>query len=124
MDVLFASGRPPAHKIGRKLNLCDVNLKKSLYVINEEVTLVQKNRISTIACLALVIGILAVSIGTIVKLTSNTSFAMTAAPGNQTGGKMTSGNMTASNTTNSMMHVQICTSSYHCANSTNTTASK
>ncbi|PWU81609.1 MAG: hypothetical protein DLM72_06095 [Candidatus Nitrosopolaris wilkensis] len=79
------------------------------------------------ACLALVIGVLAVSIGTIVKLTdttATTSFAMTAAPGNQTGGKMMSGNMTGTNTTNGMMHVQICTSSYPCANSTNTTASK
>ena len=50
------------------------------------------------ACLALVIGVLAVSIGTIVKVTATTSFAMTAAPGNQTGGKMMSGNMTGTNT--------------------------
>jgi hypothetical protein len=48
----------------------------------------QKNRISTTACLAFVIGVLIVGIGTIVKLTAATSFAMTAAPGNQTGGKM------------------------------------
>jgi len=84
----------------------------------------QKNRISSMACLALVIGVLVVSISTIVKLTATTSFAMTAAPGNQTGGKMMSWNMTGTNTTNGMMHVQICTSSYSCANSTNTTASK
>jgi hypothetical protein len=76
------------------------------------------------ACLALVIGILAVSIGTIVKLTATTSLAMTEAPGNQTGGKMMSGNMTGTNSTNGMMHVQICTSTYPCANSTNTTANK
>jgi hypothetical protein len=80
---------------------------------------VQENRISSMACLALVIGVLAVSIGTIVKLTATTSLAMTAAPGNQTGGKMT-----GTNSTNGMMHVQICTSTYPCANSTNTTASK
>jgi hypothetical protein len=84
----------------------------------------QKNRISTMACLALVIGVLAVTIGTIVELTGTTSFAMPAAPGNQTGGKMMSGNTTGTNTTNGMMHVQICTSTYPCANSTNTTASK
>jgi phage-related tail fiber protein len=84
----------------------------------------QKNRISTMACLALVVGVLAVGIGTIVKLTANASFAMTAAPGNQTAGKMISGNMTGTNTTNGMMHVQICTSSYPCANTTNPTASK
>jgi phage-related tail fiber protein len=83
-----------------------------------------KNRISTMACLALVISVLAVGIGTIVKLTADTSFAITAAPGNQTGGKMMSGNMTGTNTTNGMMHMQICTSSYPCANTTNTTASK
>ena len=83
-----------------------------------------KNRISTMACLALVISVLAVGIGTIVKLTVTTSFAMTAAPGNQTSGKMMSGNMTGTNATNGMMHVQICTSTYPCANSTNTTASK
>ena len=84
----------------------------------------QENRLYSMACLALVIGVLAVSIGTIVKLTVTTSFAMTAAPGNQTSGKMMSGNMTGTNTTNGMMHVQICTSTYPCANSTNTTASK
>jgi phage-related tail fiber protein len=83
-----------------------------------------KNRISTMACLALVISVLAVGIGTIVKLTADTSFAITAAPGNQTGEKMMSGNMTGTNTTNGMMHVQICTSSYPCANTTNTTAGK
>jgi hypothetical protein len=83
----------------------------------------QKNRISTMACLALVIGVLAVSIGTIIELSATTSFAMTG-PGNQTGGKMMSGNTTGTNTTNGMMHVQICTSTYPCANSTNTTASK
>jgi hypothetical protein len=76
------------------------------------------------ACLAFVIGVLAVSIGTIVKLNATTSFAMTAAQGNQTGGKMMSGNMTGTNSTNGMMHVQICTSTYPCANSTNTTTSK
>jgi phage-related tail fiber protein len=85
---------------------------------------VQENRISSMACLALVIGVLAVSIGTIVKLTVTISFAMTAAPANQTSGKMMSGNMTGTNTTNGMMHVQICTSTYPCANSTNSTASK
>jgi phage-related tail fiber protein len=69
-------------------------------------------------------GVLIVGTGTIFKLTAATSFAMTAAPGNQTGGKMMSGNMTGTNTTNGMMHVQICTSSYPCANTTNTTASK
>jgi hypothetical protein len=81
----------------------------------------QKNRMSTMACLALVIGVLTVSIGTVVKLTT---FALNAAPGNQTGGKMMSGNMTGTNTTSGMMHVQLCTSSYPCANSTNSTASK
>jgi phage-related tail fiber protein len=84
----------------------------------------QKNTVSMMTCLALVIGVLATSIGTIVKMTASTSFAMTAAPGNQTGGKMMSGNMTGTNKTSGMMHVQICTSSYPCANSTNTTASK
>ena len=85
----------------------------------------QENRISSMACLAVVIGVLAVSIGTIVKLTAaTTSFAITAAPGNQTGGKMMSGNMTGTDSTNGMMHVQICTSTYPCANSTNTTTSK
>jgi hypothetical protein len=84
----------------------------------------QKNRISTMGCLALVIGVLAISIDTIVELTATTTFAMTAAPGNQTGGKIVSGNMNGTNTTNGMMHVQICTSTYPCANSTNTTASK
>jgi phage-related tail fiber protein len=84
----------------------------------------QKNRMSSMACLALVIGVLAVSIGTIVKLTATTSVALTAAPGNQTGGKMMSGNMSGTNTTSGMMHMQLCTSSYPCANSTNSTASK
>jgi hypothetical protein len=36
MNVPLASGRPPAYKIGRKLNLYDVNLEQSLYVNNEE----------------------------------------------------------------------------------------
>ena len=84
----------------------------------------QKNRISSMACLAVVIGVLAVSIGTIFKLTATTSFAMTAVQGNQTGGKLMPGNITGTNTTNGMMHVQICTSTYPCANSTNPTASK
>jgi phage-related tail fiber protein len=84
----------------------------------------QKNRMSRMACLALVIGVLAVSIGTIVKLTATTSVALTAALGNQTGGKMMSGNMSGTNTTSGMMHMQLCTSSYPCANSTNSTASK
>ena len=43
------------------------------------------------ACLALVIGVLTVSIGTIMILTASTSFAL--APGNQTGGKNMSGSM-------------------------------
>jgi phage-related tail fiber protein len=84
----------------------------------------QKNRMSRMACLALVIGVLAVSTGTIFKLTATTSVALTAAPGNQTGGKMMSGNMSGTNTRSGMMHVQICTSTYRCANSTNNTASK
>ena len=54
----------------------------------------QKNRMFTMTCLALVIGVLAVSIGTIVKLTATTSFALSVVPGNQTGGKMMSGSMT------------------------------
>ena len=64
------------------------------------------------ACLALVIGVLTVSIGTIIMLTASTSFAL--APGNQTGGKMMSGSMTGTNTTSGMMHVQVCTPHYPC----------
>ena len=57
------------------------------------VTLCQKKRNFTMACLALVIGALAVSISTIaIMLTASTSFAL--APGNQTGGKKMSGSMT------------------------------
>jgi hypothetical protein len=62
------------------------------------------------ACLALVISVLAVS-GTIIKMTATTSFALTVAPGNQTGGKMMSGSMTGTNTTSGM---QICTPHYPC----------
>ncbi|HET7147520.1 MAG TPA: hypothetical protein VFI73_03390 [Candidatus Nitrosopolaris sp.] len=87
------------------------------------VILMQKNRMSKIACIALA-GVLAASFGTIVKLTTTPTVAMAAAPGGQTGGKMISGNMTGTNTTNGMMHVQICSSTYPCANSTNTKASK
>jgi len=74
----------------------------------------QKNRMFTTACLALVIYELAVSIGTIIKLTATTSFALTGVPGNQTGGKMMSGSMTGTNTTSGMMHVQMCTPHYPC----------
>jgi hypothetical protein len=62
----------------------------------------------TMACLALVIGALAVSIGTIIMLTASTSFAL--APGNQTGGKKMSGRMTGTNTTSGMM----CTPHFPC----------
>ena len=68
----------------------------------------QKNRLFTIACLALVIGVLAVSIGTIIMLTASTSFAL--APGNHTGGKKMSGSMTGTNMTSGMM----CTPHYPC----------
>jgi hypothetical protein len=63
----------------------------------------------TMTCLALVICVLAVSIGTIVKLTATTSFALSVVPGNQTGGKKT-----GTNTTSGMMHVQVCTPHYPC----------
>jgi hypothetical protein len=67
----------------------------------------QKNRTFTMACLALVIGVLAVSIGTIIILTASTSFAL--APVNHTGGKML-GSMTGTNMTSGMM----CTPHYSC----------
>jgi hypothetical protein len=70
----------------------------------------QKNRMFTMACLALVICILAVSIGTIIKLTATTSFALTVAAGSHTGGKIMSGGMTGTNTTSGMM----CTPHYPC----------
>jgi hypothetical protein len=66
----------------------------------------QKNRMFTMACLALVIGVLAVSIGTIIMLTATTSFAL--APVNHTGGKIMSGS--ATNKTSGMM----CTPHYPC----------
>jgi hypothetical protein len=68
----------------------------------------QKNRMFTIACLALVIGVLAVSIGTIIMLTASTSFAL--APVNHTGGKKMSGSLTGTNMTSGMM----CTPHYPC----------
>ena len=68
----------------------------------------QKNRTFTMACLALVIGVLAVSIGTIIMLTASTSFAL--APVNHTGGKKMLGSMTGTNTTSGMM----CTPHYPC----------
>jgi hypothetical protein len=68
----------------------------------------QKNRMFTIACLALVIGVLAVSIGTIIMLTVSTSFAL--APVNHTGGKKISGSLTGTNMTSGMM----CTPHYPC----------
>ena len=74
----------------------------------------QKNRMFTMTCLALVICVLAVSIGTIVKLTATTSFALIVVPGNQTGGKMMSGSVTGTNTTSGMMHVEVCTPHYPC----------
>ncbi len=36
MNVLLASGRRRAYKIGKKLNLYDINLEQSLYANNEE----------------------------------------------------------------------------------------
>jgi hypothetical protein len=60
------------------------------------------------ACLALAICILAVSVDTIIKLTATTSFALV--PGNHMGGKILSGGMTGTNTTSSMM----CTPHYPC----------
>jgi hypothetical protein len=70
----------------------------------------QKNRMFTMACLALVIGILAVNIGTIIKLTATAPFALNAAAGNHAGGKIISGSMTGANTTSGMM----CTPHYPC----------
>ena len=61
----------------------------------------QKNRMFTIASLALVIGVLAVSIGTIIMLTASTSFAL--APVNHTAGKKMSGSLTGTNMTSGMM---------------------
>jgi hypothetical protein len=68
----------------------------------------QKNRTFTMACLALVIGVLAVSIGTIIILTASTSFAL--APANHTGGKQMLGSITGTNMTSGMM----CTPHYPC----------
>ena len=73
----------------------------------------QKNRMLTMTSLALVIGVLVVSIA-IVKLTATTSFALSVVPGNQTGGKTMSESMTGTNTTSGMMHVQVCTPHYPC----------
>jgi hypothetical protein len=73
----------------------------------------QKNRMLTMTSLALVIGVLVVSIA-IVKLTVTTSFALSVVPGNQTGGKTMSESMTGTNTTSGMMHVQVCTPHYPC----------
>ena len=67
----------------------------------------------TMTSLALVIGVLVVSIA-IVKLTATTSFALSVVPGNQTGGKTMSESMTGTNTTSGMMHVQVCTPHYPC----------
>ena len=67
----------------------------------------QKNRLFTIAGLALVIGVLAVSIGTIINLIGTIAFAL--APGNHTGGR-TSGSTTGTNNTSSIM----CTPHYPC----------
>ena len=60
------------------------------------------------ACLALVIGVVAVSIGTIIMLTASTSFAL--APVNHTGGKKMLGSITRANTTSGMM----CTPHFQC----------
>ena len=68
----------------------------------------QKNRTFTMACLALVIGVLAVCIGTIVMLTASTSFAL--APVNHTGGKQMLGRITGTNMTSGMM----CTPHFPC----------
>jgi hypothetical protein len=73
----------------------------------------QKNTICIMACLA-VVGILAVSIGAIIKVAATTSYALTVAPGNQTGGKMMSGNISGTNATSGIMHVKICTPRYPC----------
>ncbi|MGB7956291.1 MAG: hypothetical protein WCF23_20145 [Candidatus Nitrosopolaris sp.] len=67
-----------------------------------------KNRTFTMACLALVIGVLSVSIGTIIILTASTSFALP--PGNHTGAKKMLGSMTGTNMTSGMM----CTPHYPC----------
>jgi hypothetical protein len=74
----------------------------------------QKNRMFTKACLVLVIGLLAVSIGTIIKLSATASFALSVVSGNQTGGKMVSGSMTGTNTTSGITRVQVCTPHYPC----------
>jgi hypothetical protein len=68
----------------------------------------QKNRIFVMACLALVISVLTVIIGTIIMLTASTSFALV--PVNHTGGKKMLGSMTGTNTTSGMM----CTPHYPC----------
>jgi hypothetical protein len=68
----------------------------------------QKNRTFTMACLALVIGVLAVSIGTIIMLTASTSFALD--PVNHTGGKKMLGSITGNNMTSGMM----CTPHFPC----------
>ncbi|MFZ0896681.1 MAG: hypothetical protein WAZ77_19445 [Candidatus Nitrosopolaris sp.] len=68
----------------------------------------QKNRTFTMACLALVISVLAVSIGTIIMLTASTSFAL--APENHTGGKKMLGSITGTNMTSGMM----CTPHFPC----------
>jgi hypothetical protein len=76
----------------------------------------QKDRTLVIANTTLLVAMIVASIVTFVKLTTATALAM---PGAQTGI-----NMSGTNTANSTMHMQLCTSSYPCANSTNSTTSK
>jgi hypothetical protein len=78
------------------------------YIESDYSPFMQKNGMFTMACLALVIGVLAVSIGTIMMLTASTSFAL--APVNHTGGKKMSGSLTGTNTTRGIM----CTPHYPC----------
>ena len=68
----------------------------------------QKHRMFTMTCLALVIGVLALSTCTMMMLTASTSFAL--APGNHTGGKKMSGSMTGTKMTSGIM----CTPHYPC----------